>query len=295
VPTAARTPWLPALAVAWLASQATAAPAPDAAELERGAYLVAAGGCVSCHTADHPDAPPLAGGRALATPFGTFYAPNITPDRDTGIGRWSVDDVVRALREGRRPDGQPYFPAFPYTAYAGLTEDDARAIGAWLLAQPAVRQAVPEHDLQWFLQSRWVMLAWNFLNFTPGAFTPDPARDAAWNRGAYLVRHLGHCGECHTPRNWLGGTDRSRELAGNPAGPEDAVVPNITPDTDTGIGAWSQDELVMFLGMGMTPDGDFTGASMGSVITDNTSRLTDGDRTAIATYLQSLPALPAVR
>jgi mono/diheme cytochrome c family protein len=256
---------------------------------------VAAGGCVSCHTADRPDAPPLAGGRALATPFGTFYAPNITPDRDTGIGRWSVDDVVRALREGRRPDGQPYFPAFPYTAYAGLTEGDARAIGAWLLAQPAVRQAVPAHDLPWFLQSRWVMLAWNFLNFTPGEFTPDPARDAAWNRGAYLVRHLGHCGECHTPRDWLGGTDRSRELAGNPAGPEDSVVPNITPDPDTGIGTWSQDELVMFLGMGMTPDGDFTGASMGSVITDNTSRLTDADRNAIATYLQALPALPAVR
>jgi mono/diheme cytochrome c family protein len=293
--TAARAPLLPVVAAAWLSGQATAAPAPDAAELERGAYLAAAGGCVSCHTADRPDAPPMAGGRALPTPFGTFYAPNITPDRTTGIGNWSVDDVVRALREGRRPDGQPYYPAFPYPAYAGLTEADARAIGAWLLAQPPVNQPVPDHDLPWYLQSRWVMLGWNFLNFRPGAFTPDPARDAGWNRGAYLVRHLGHCGECHTPRNWLGGVDRSRELAGNPAGPEEAVVPNITPDTATGIGGWSRDELVMFLEIGMTPDGDFTGASMGSVITDNTSRLTADDRLAIATYLQSLPALPAVR
>jgi mono/diheme cytochrome c family protein len=233
----------------------------------------------------------MAGGRALPTPFGTFYAPNITPDESTGIGNWSVDDVVRALREGRRPDGQPYYPAFPYPAYTGLTESDARAIGAWLLAQTPVTQAVPDHDLPWYLQSRWVMLVWNFLNFTPGTFTPDPARDDTWNRGAYLVRHLGHCGECHTPRNLLGGLDRAREFAGTSDGPEGAVVPNITPNADDGIGLWSVDELAMFFEIGMTPDGDFAGASMGAVINDNTSRLTPADRAAITTYLQAVPTL----
>jgi mono/diheme cytochrome c family protein len=232
----------------------------------------------------------MAGGRALTTPFGTFYAPNITPDRATGIGSWSVADVVRALREGRRPDGQPYYPAFPYPAYTGLTEADARAIATWLLAQPPVAQATPDHELPWYLQTRWVMLAWNFLNFTPGTFVPEPARQESWNRGAYLVRHLGHCGECHTPRTLLGGLDRTRELAGTEAGPEDAVVPNITPHPDTGIGNWSAGELELFLEIGMSPDGDFAGASMGTVISDNTSRLTPGDRAAITAYLQSVPA-----
>lgn len=277
-----------------LGAAGVAGAAPSAAELARGEYLVAAAGCGSCHTADRPGAVPFAGGRALPTPFGTFYAPNITPDPETGIGRWTVADVVRALREGRRPDGEPYFPAFPYPAYAGLTEADARAIGAWLLAQPAVRNPVPDHALPWYLSTRWVMLGWNLLNFTPGSFVPDAARPAGWNRGAYLVRHVGHCGECHTPRTLLGARDDGRELAGNPAGPEGDVVPNITPEPTAGLGGWSATDISTFLEIGMTPDGDFTGASMAEVI-DNTGRLTADDRAAIATYLQALPPLPAAR
>lgn len=270
-------------------SAGAAAGEPESADVARGRYLVAAGGCRSCHTADQPGAAPFAGGRALKTPFGTFYAPNITPDPETGIGRWRVEDVVRALREGIRPDGQPYFPVFPYPAYAGLSEADARAIGAFLLNQAPVRRPVPEHELPWFLATRWVMLGWNFLNFTPGGFTADNTRPREWNRGAYLVRHLGHCGECHTPRDWLGAPDPARELAGNDAGPDGEVVPNITPDAASGIGNWASDEITLFLETGMLPDGDFSGASMSDVIDDNTSQLTPADRAAIATYLKALP------
>lgn len=265
-----------------------AAPAAsDPATVERGRYLVQAGGCISCHTADEPDAPPLAGGRALATPFGTFYPPNLTPDPATGLRNWTDEDLGRALREGVAPDGSYYFPAFPYPSYAGLSDADVAAIGAYLRSLKPVRNPTRPHDLPWYLASRWVMWGWNLLNFTPGRFQPDPARPATWNRGAYLVRHLGHCGECHTPRNALGGLDRSRELAGNPAGAEGMKVPGITRDPETGIGRWTTDELVMFLEYGVYPDGDFAGSSMGEVITDNTSRLTADDRLAIATYLRS--------
>lgn len=252
-----------------------------------------AGGCLTCHTADRPDAIPLAGGRALETPFGTFYAPNLTPDRSTGLGGWTDADLGRALREGIAPDGSYYYPVFPYPAYTGISDEDVAAIGAYLRSIRPVRQAAPEHDLPWYLSSRLVMFGWNLLNFTPGRFAPDTGLSAEWNRGAYLVRHLGHCGECHTPRNALGALDSSRELAGNAAGPDGEKIPDITQDRDSGIGRWSADEIVMFLEYGVLPDGDFAGSSMSDVISDNTARLTAEDRQAIATYLKSLePQLP---
>lgn len=262
--------------------------ADRAASVERGRYLVQAGGCLTCHTADRPDATPLAGGRALETQFGTFYAPNLTPDRATGLGGWSDADLGRALREGVAPDGSYYYPVFPYPAYTGLADSDVAAIAAYLRSLKPVRQATPDHELPRYLSSRLVMFGWNLLNFSAGRFVPDGARGAAWNRGAYLVRHLGHCGECHTPRNSLGGLDGSRELAGNPAGPDGEKIPDITQHRDTGIGRWSADEIVMFLEYGVLPDGDFAGSSMSDVISDNTSRLTPEDRQAIATYLKSL-------
>lgn len=262
------------------------------ATVERGRYLVHAGGCLTCHTADLPDAIPLAGGRALETPFGTFYAPNLTPDGATGLGGWTDADLGRALREGIAPDGSYYYPVFPYPAYTGISDADVAAIGAYLRTRKPVRQATPEHDLPWYLPSRLVMFGWNLLNFSPGRFVPDAARSAEWNRGAYLVRHLGHCGECHTPRNALGALDASRELAGNPDGPDGGKVPDITQDRDSGIGRWSADEIVLFLEYGVLPDGDFAGSSMSDVISDNTAQLTPEDRQAIATYLKSLgPAL----
>jgi len=262
-------------------------------DIERGGYLVHAGGCISCHTAEKEGSKRLAGGDALLTAFGTFYAPNITPDAQTGIGAWSDADFLRAMHEGSRPDGAHYYPVFPYTAYSGLTTDDVLAIKAYLFSLPPARQPDRAHELPWYLSSRLAAGAWKLLFFAAERFMPDESRTAPWNRGAYLVRHLGHCGECHTPRNMLGVPDSTRELAGNPAGPDGEKVPDITPNRDTGIGRWSVDEIEFFLELGMLPDGDFTGGAMSSVIDDNTSRLSADDRRAIAIYLRSLPAAPA--
>ncbi|MBM4221020.1 MAG: c-type cytochrome, partial [Gammaproteobacteria bacterium] len=265
--------------------------ATSTGQVERGRYLVHAGGCISCHTADREGAVPLAGGRRLETPFGIFYSPNLTPDRKTGIGGWTDDDFRAALRHGRAPDGSPYYPVFPYPAYAGMNDADVLAIAAWLRSIPPIQSPVPPHDLPWYLRSRWLMLGWNLLYFDPQPFEADPARDADWNRGAYLVRHLGHCGECHTPRNVLGARDDACELAGNPDGPDGEKIPNIRQDRAGGIGRWTTEDLLLFLEMGMLPDGDFTGSSMSAVIDDNTSQLTADDRRAIAAYLKSLAAL----
>lgn len=234
----------------------------------------------------------MAGGRALESPFGVFYSPNITPDPVTGIGAWSEEEFVQAFHEGLRPDGQHYFPAFPYTSYTGVSRDDLLAIRAWLFSLPPVDAPARPHELVWFLRWRGVLAGWKWLAFEPGRFTPDPERDAEWNRGAYLVRHLGHCGECHTSRDWLGIPRSGLQLAGTARGPDGGRVPNITPHRESGIGRWSGGDLEFFLEIGMTPAGDFTGAAMGAVIEDNTSRLTPEDRRAIVTYLQSLPPLP---
>jgi mono/diheme cytochrome c family protein len=258
--------------------------------VERGEYLLYAGGCTSCHTADEDDAVPLAGGHALETPFGTFYSPNITPDVETGIGVWSDEDFVDALWHGVAPDGSSYYPAFPYTSYTGMSRHDALAIKAYLFSLAPVRQENREHELEWYLFSRLAAWAWRLMNFTPGRFEPDVQRDDAWNRGAYLVRHLGHCGECHTPRDSLGKLLAEEELAGNRNGPNGKKVPDITSNPKTGIGSWSTSEIEFFLELGMLPDGDFTGGAMSPVIDDNTARLTAEDRLAIAVYLQSVPA-----
>ena len=272
-----------------IAAGAAASTPPE--RIERGRYLVHAGGCISCHTADRPDAIPLAGGRRMETPFGVFYSPNLTPDRKTGLGGWTDSDFAAALRHGRGPDGSPYYPVFPYPAYAGLNDADVAAIAAWLRSLPPVENPVPAHELPWYLRSRWLMPGWNLLFFDPQPFKADRTRDADWNRGAYLVRHLGHCGECHTPRNFLGARDDALELAGNPDGPDGEKIPNIRQDRKSGIGRWTIEDMLLFLELGMLPDGDFAGSSMSAVIDDNTSQLTADDRRAIAVYLQSLAPL----
>lgn len=266
---------------------AAAASAADTAAIERGRYLVHAGGCLTCHTGEQPDAVPLAGGRALKTAFGIFHAPNLTPDPETGLGGWSNDDLARALREGVAPDGSRYYPVFPYPSYTGLSDADVADIGAYLRSLAPVHMPRVEHELPWYLSSRLVLIGWNLVNFTAGRYSADPAQDASWNRGAYLVRHLGHCGECHTPRTALGGLRTDLALAGNADGPDDGKVPGITPDPDSGIGHWSVDEIVMFLEIGLMPDGDFAGSSMSDVIDDNTSQLTAEDRQAIAVFLKT--------
>ena len=256
-----------------------------------GEYLAHAGGCISCHTADEDDAISLVGGRALKSPFGTFYSPNITPHNETGIGNWSDGDFVNALWEGLSPEGDHYFPAFPFTSYTGMSRDDALAIKSYLFSIDAVDAASIEHDLPFFMSSRLAAGIWKGRCFDAARFTPDPEQSDAWNRGAYLVRHLGHCGECHTPRGRLGVLIAEEELAGNLELTDDESVPNITPNRNDGIGRWSLSDIEYFLDIGMLPDGDFTGGSMGEVIGDNTSHLTREDRLAIATYLKSLPPL----
>lgn len=282
-----------AVALATLLASGAAPAAEGDARVERGRYLTFAGGCITCHTEDREDAAPLAGGRALESPFGTFYSPNITPHEATGIGGWSDEDFIRAFHDGENPDGDAYFPAFPYTSYTGVSAEDLLAIKAYLSSLEPVEKENREHDLPMMMSSRLAAGVWQARYFEPGRFSPEPGKSERWNRGAYLVRHLGHCGECHTPRRGLGVLDSERELAGNPDGPGDENIPNITPHPDDGIGDWSIDDIGYFLDIGMLPDGDFTGGSMGAVIEDNTSRLTKEDRLAIATYLESLPALPS--
>jgi mono/diheme cytochrome c family protein len=264
--------------------------AADPDLIARGAYLAAAADCAACHTDGAHGGQPFAGGRALATPFGTFYSPNITPDPETGIGGWSEAQFLRALHEGVRPDGSNYFPVFPYPSFTKITDDDARAIKAYLFAQPAVRQANRAHDVAFPFSWRFLQSAWKLLFFSPGPFEPAPDRSEAYNRGAYLVTALAHCGECHTPRNWFGATEPSRFLAGTPDGPDGKKVPNITPDHKTGIGDWSEDDIVTVLATGQTPDFDFVGGAMGEIVR-NTSQLDDADRRAIAVYLRALPPI----
>jgi mono/diheme cytochrome c family protein len=262
----------------------------DQAQLDRGAYIFTAADCASCHTNVKANGPLLAGGRPLKTPFGTFYSPNITPDPEHGIGRWNDADFVRALREGVAPDGSHLYPVFPYTSFSRMTDQDMLDLKAYIFSLPPVAQPNREHEIDFPFGWRFTLGVWKLLNFTEGAFVPDPAKDAEWNRGAYLVEALAHCGECHTPRDWLGGLDQSRAFAGTTDGPDGDKVPNITPDKETGIGGWSRADILRVLKTGMLPDFDAVGSAMGEVV-QTTSRLTDADRQAIAVYLESLPPL----
>ncbi|MCL4801972.1 MAG: cytochrome c [Burkholderiales bacterium] len=271
-----------------LLAAASAGPASAQGDAKRGEYLAKAGGCVACHTEERKDAVRFAGGRALKTPFGTFYGPNITPHADAGIGRWTEADFVRAMREGRRPDGASYFPAFPYPSYTLITDADLRDLWAYLRTLPPSDKASRAHDLDFPFGWRFLVAAWQWLYFTPGPFAPDPQARPAVNRGAYLVRALGHCGECHTPRNALGALDRDRHLGGG-TGPDGKRVPNLTPAR---LKEWSDEDLKYFLTSGLTPDGDVAAETMGEVIRNTTGELTPADLDALVAYLRSVPAVP---
>jgi mono/diheme cytochrome c family protein len=265
------------------------AAAADEDAVTRGEYLVRAGGCFSCHTA--AGGQKLAGGRALATPFGTFYSPNITPDTETGIGRWTDAQLLRALREGVRPDGANYFPVFPYPSFTGITDSDALAIKAYLFSVPPVRQRNRPHDVAFPFSWRFLQTGWKLLFFTPGPFQPAPERSAAYNRGAYLVTALAHCGECHTPRNFLGATRSDQRLAGTLDGPDGQLVPNITPDPGTGIGNWEKEDVVELLRTGMTPEQSKVKGAMWETIQDGLKYLSNGDLEAITDYLLAQPPI----
>jgi len=275
-----------ALALMLLGSAGAAA---EGENVTRGEYLLRAGGCVSCHTA--AGGLKLAGGRALATPFGTFYSPNITPDPETGIGRWTDAQFLRALREGVRPDGANYFPVFPYPSFTGITDSDALAIKAYLFSVPAVRQDNRPHDVIFPFSWRVLQTGWKLLFFTPGPFQPAPERSAAYNRGAYLVTALAHCGECHTPRNFLGALRSGQWLAGTRDGPDGQLVPNITPDPGTGIGRWQKEDVVELLKTGTTPEQSKVKGAMKETIEDGLKYLSDGDLEAIADYLFARPSI----
>ncbi len=271
-----------------LLSAGLTAPAA-AADAKNGAYIFKAAGCADCHTDRKNKGKPLAGGRALKTPFGTFYAPNITPDKKTGIGGWTEAQFVKALRQGIGPDGSPYFPAFPYTSYTRITKADAADLWAYLSHRPAVARKNQPHDLNFPFAWRFLVWFWRWLFFDEGALPAAPGKDAAWQRGRYLALALTHCGECHTPRNFLGGMQAGMALAGS-SDLLSGVVPNITPDKATGIGKWSVEDYDSVLTLGMLPDGDFVEDEMAEVA-ENTDALRPADRTALILYLKSVPAV----
>ena len=268
---------------------AAAATAQAQGDAKRGQYLAKAGGCLACHTEEKKDAAPFAGGRALKTPFGTFYGPNITPNPEAGIGRWSEADFIRAMRLGVRPDGAHYFPAFPYPSFTRITDGDLRDLFAFLRSLPPNSRANQAHDLRFPFGLRFLVAPWKWLFFTAGPLATDARRSAAVNRGAYLVEALGHCGECHTGRNFLGAPNRDRFLAGSKTGPDGKGVPNLTP---TKLKKWDDGELKDFLQTGMTPDGDVAAETMGEVVRNTTGQLTPDDLAALIAYLRSLPPLP---
>jgi len=250
-------------------------------EAARGRYLTVLGDCMACHIG--PDGQSLAGGHLLETPFGKISVPNITPDNDTGIGRWTADDFHNAMRNGKRPDGAHLYPAFPYTSFTRMSRADNDAVFAYLRSRPAVENRVDRDTLPFPFNIRLLMAGWNWLNFTPGEFRPDPQRSAEFNRGAYLVEGPGHCGLCHTPRNLIGGDRDSEHLQGGAL--QGWFAPNITADARLGIGDWSQEEIVTYLRTGHT---DRTAASgpMAEVVAYSTSQMTEEDLKAIAVYLR---------
>jgi mono/diheme cytochrome c family protein len=253
----------------------------------RGLYLAKAAGCVGCHTAATQDATPFAGGRALKTPFGTFYGPNITPDPNAGIGRWTEGDFVRAMRRGERPDGANYFPAFPYPSFTRIADADLRDLWAYLRSLPPNNRASQPHDLGFLYRWRPLVTIWKWFFFTAGPMAVDTRLTPAVNRGRYLVQALGHCGECHTPRNFLGGPQKNRFLAGGRTA-EDKKAPNLTP---TRLKTWSDAELKNFLLTGETPDGDSASETMQEVVRNTTSQLTPDDLQALMAYLRTVPPL----
>jgi mono/diheme cytochrome c family protein len=277
-------------AIFWVVTAPAVIPASElpsrTPDLANGKVMFYAGGCVSCHaTPGQQDPTHLGGGLALASPFGTFFPPNISPDRKDGIGAWSEADFVTALLKGTSPDGQHYYPAFPYPSYQHIKLDDARDLFAYLHTLPAVTGQAPPHQLP--LPFRWRRLVggWNFLFLDGKPFTSDPSKSAQWNRGAYLVNGPGHCAECHSPRNILGAIEADKRFAGGPDLSGKGSVPNIT---QKGLPDWSEDDIAYLLETGHTPDGDSVGGSMTEVIR-NTSQIPQADREAMAVYLKSLP------
>ncbi len=253
------------------------------AQIEAGHRLVDAGDCASCHT--DSEGKPFAGGRAIPTPFGTIYAPNITPDRETGLGGWSEHDFYRAMHNGVGPDGDHLYPAFPYPFFTKLTRDDVKAIWAYLKTLPPVHKQNRPNDLNFPLNYRVVMRPWDFFFFKPGTFQPNPKKSAEWNRGAYLVQGAGHCGACHTPTNFAGANESGSELLGGSF--QNWFAPKIAGNMHNGTGSWSVEDIVEYLKTGRNKHSGAAGP-MAEVITNSTSKLPKADLHAIAVYIKDI-------
>jgi len=262
---------------------------PNAAVLRRGQYLVALGDCMSCHL--RAGGEPLAGGLALTTPFGVIYTPNITSDRDTGIGKWSSEQFYRAMHDGIGPQGENLYPAFPYPEFRRATRADDDAMFAYLQTTPAVHYLPPNNELHFPLNFRFLVKFWNLLFLESGGWQNDPRQSVDWNRGAYLVEGLGHCGECHTPKNWLGAGKASHELAG--ARLDNWVAPDLTGNDRTGLGGWSIADIEEYLANGRNARAGAAGG-MAEVVTYSSALMTAADRRAIAVFLKSRAASPVL-
>jgi mono/diheme cytochrome c family protein len=251
-----------------------------------GKEMFYAGGCTSCHaTPGQDDRTRLGGGLALKSPFGTFYAPNISPHPTDGIGSWTEAQFITAMTKGTSPNGQHYYPAFPYASYQHMAYGDLRDLFAHIKTLPPVAGKSRPHDLPFPFNIRRTVGGWKLLFFHGGTFQPDASKSAEWNRGAYLINGPGHCAECHSPRNILGGIKSGMRLTGGPNPEGEGWVPNIT---QYHLKDWSVSDIAYLLESGQTPDGDSVGSNMAPVIR-NTSQLTDEDRKAMATYIKSLP------
>jgi mono/diheme cytochrome c family protein len=260
-------------------------PAPAADLVARGEYLARAGDCVACHTA--PEGRIFAGGRAMPTPFGTLYTSNVTPDPDTGIGKWSADDFYKTMHSGRFPDGGLIYPAMPFASYTKVTRADSDAIFAYLKSIPAVNQKNRPHDLRFPYDNRQLILGWRTLFFSEGGYKPDPKKSAEWNRGAYLVEGLGHCGMCHSPINALGGTSQSEAFKGGLIPMQNWYAPSLTSNREGGLGDWSIKDITDLLKTGVSARGVVYGP-MAEVVYNSLQYLTDEDVRAMAVYLKGI-------
>jgi mono/diheme cytochrome c family protein len=260
--------------------------APYTPNLDNGKTMFFAGGCASCHaTPEQDDKTKLGGGLALKSPFGTFHVPNISPDPNVGIGRWSEADFVTAMVKGTSPGGEHLYPAFPYTSYQRMDTNDLRDLFAYLKTLPPITVVSRPHDLPFPFNIRRTLGGWKLLFVDGAPFRPDPSKHAVWNRGAYLVNGPGHCAECHSPRNLLGAIVPSQRFAGGPDPSGEGFVPNIT---QKGLGDWSQEQVFKLLSTGEMPDGDSIGGDMAKVVA-NIRQLSGEDRQAMAVYIKSLP------
>ena len=255
--------------------------------IAKGKALAEAGDCASCHTAD--PSKPFAGGKRIPTPFGGIYSANLTPDRNTGLGLWRDEDFLRAMRFGEGPDGSRYYPAFPYPHFTKLTRDDIFAIRAYLNTFTAVNNMPPSNELRWPLNYRGLMRTWNFLFFKPGIFEPDQNKSAAWNRGGYLVEGAGHCGACHTPKNFLGAEKRDARFAGDVV--DGWFAPRLDGAARGGLKSWTADDIAEYLLSGRNAHSHASGP-MAQVVRSSTSHMSEADVRAIAVYLKDISAGP---